>query len=215
MRRRSRILVSVSLAGFLSLAGFVGAVGQERPTVLERYDRVCDLLFSKDETYPREYTIILRYAPSFSGESQIQISKVADGYRVVHTHLPKGDPPIGEQMTTFSQRTGNYQAEGIAAQIRVNREVFVVAAKVLDAVLSDLQKLTMSLPESTIVVDGTHYNLWFENTGGTFRMHYSFVDVNFGSKRFLHPVGEWMNRVKELVQKQKAGNAYPAHGKGR
>ncbi len=203
MLRKHRQKFLATLAGLLSLVCFVGvAAAQERPAALERYDRVCDLLFPRDETYPRLYTIVLRYRPSFSGASQIQISKTEDQYRVVYAHLPEGDATIWEQMTAFSQRTGNYRVEDIAAQIKVKRQVLLLSESDLAGVMRDLQRVTMILPESTIVIDGTRYDLWYENVGETFQMHYSFTDTDFGSKHYLYPLAEWMNKVRQLVRKR-------------
>ncbi len=211
MHRKRGQLFLATFAGLLLIWCSGLATARERPAAVERYEKVRDLLFSPDETYPRDYTIVLRFQPSFSSESQIQISRTGDQYRVIYTHLPEGDPTIGEQMTAFSERTGNYRAEDIAAQINVKQQVLLLSESDLASIMRDLQKVTLSLSESTIVVDGTQYDLWFENTGRTFQMHYSFTDMNFGSKHYLYPLAKWMNRVKELVEKRKGTGTSNSH----
>lgn len=199
MARRSLFRLDVTLVAVLMLWTPVGAPSQDRPFALEQYDRVCDSVFPINTDQPWESRIILRYRPSFSTESQIQISKTTDGYWITYWHIPEGQKSIWEQMDELSRRKEDYRVEEIAAEIKARRHVLRVHPKDLDSVINDLSKWTAPPKESTIVVDGTRYDLWFEVGSQMFRMHYSFADQDFGSKRYIHPLAEWMNKVREQV----------------
>lgn len=187
---------------------------------LEKYNRVLDILFSRQQPASRGslWTIVLRFRPSSKPESQIIIRRDVDrnlGVEVIEYTSPDGS--IYDQLNKALERGGKDDVTQTAKSIRVARRKLNVAdakaqdwyAAFFDNLASTTKVLRRALEKAdktgaeSLVLHGAVYDLWYEQ--GINQMSFSFYDVDVDNR---HSDGEsmlvrWMNAVRKDVEKQK------------
>lgn len=171
---------------------------------IETYRRVLDLVFPRDagnfRDFRKEFALTLRFSPSFDVESQVNITKYSDGrLDVVAYTLPEGSPSIIDQINTIYRRTGRGEADDLAKQINVRRQVLSDTRRVRQ-LLTRFNRLRFTAQfDTSITLDGTGFQLWYEAVSN--EGYYVLAGSEPGHDRGDHPVVRWMNEVRQAVFK--------------
>lgn len=181
-------------AGSDHKSSFVGAS--------ERYERTLDLLFPREVDNPKKHLrsrIVLRFRPSFAPESQIVISRYADGgAEVMLFSLPAERGSVADHINELVERDIEDPTE-IARQIKVERKRVDLDSSVIDALLQRYSDLRVAPSLDTqITLDPTFYELWFET--GSNRFHLSLAGPDYSYAPKADPVIRWMNDVRLAAQ---------------
>jgi len=175
------------------------------------YYRVVDRLFPRKPlgATPCLILLTLRYMPAFERESQVVISKTLDGgYAVSYYSLPSGSERIGERISRIMQELKVEDPPAIAERIKVCVRNVDVPSGVMHDLMRRYAKLRLSpdlgLDPTTIILDGTTYELWFQIVGSGDKFHISFAGDDYGHDAKAHPLVRWMNEVKRVVEKYAA-----------
>ena len=173
------------------------------PTVsLETHQRVLDLIFPRDSgdfsDHTKEFSLTLRFLPSFKAGSQINITKYSDGRLEVVTYtLPKSNQSIGEQLSDILQQTGREDAGEMAKRLNVQKRTINNAAMVRQ-LLRRFSSIRFSpLLDTSITLDGTGFELWHKAASN--EAYYSLVGGEPKQDRGYHPLVRWMNEVRQTI----------------
>lgn len=226
-----RLIGSAALGAMLTLMLQVNSVNAQSGVTLqnaqtktypviggETYNRVLDILFSRDEPASRGslWAVVLRFKPSSKPESQIIIRRdVNRKLEVVEYTSPDGS--IYGKLNEALARGDKEDAMEMAKSIRVTRREVSVAPALarqwyvtfFDSLASTTKTLRGALEESektgaeSFVLHGTFYDLWYEQ--GLNEMSFKLYDVEVdkpGSDGELKLV-QWMNAVRREVGRLK------------
>jgi len=178
----------------------------------DTYYGVLDIVFPRPSRHERNiaYTIVLRYLPSFTAESQIVINATQEGRFQVARHTPQGDGPnINNQIHEFREKPEtctNNPAE-LAKVVQVQVQEVQVAPAVIQDLLKRFSRLELSpflatsiVPHGAdaVCVDGTRYELWFYTNYN--EAHYELSCSTVEDEPPDHPLVRWMQEVNRVVE---------------
>jgi hypothetical protein len=220
-----RVALNVTLIIALTLVSQVtGAYSQSKPSPQdgllksykvvsqETYNRVLDILFPQGDL--GVVTIVLRFEPSFQPESQIIIRKDLDKAEVIEYTSLSGN--IYSKLNDVMAHGGKEDAVEMAKLIKVRRRsVEVPYAQIkqwhtglLASIRESLNVFKEKLDEydtgtSTIALDGTFYDLWYEQVGDKFSFKLYDEEINDLRSTGKFKLVQWMNTVRRDVRKLK------------
>lgn len=164
------------------------------------YDAVLDVLFPRTR-FENSY-LILRYLPAGKPERQIVLASKENGtLEVIYYSLPHGSERISDQWRELRTSHPHDTPEEIAKSIRVEHRIVHLNARELSKISSSLKALRVPIQlDTSIVLDGSGYDFWFEAPSACNILHVSLSDDDYGDDGKAHPLVRWMNRVRGLVE---------------
>lgn len=184
----------------------------------ETYNRVLEILFPRDDPDPSKTVLelVLRFRPSFQSTSQMIIRRRIDKVEVVeYTSL---DGNIYSKLNETLARGGKEDAVEMAKSIRIKRREISVpythAKRWYASFFDSLASTTKTLRESgqefdktggneTILLDGTIYDLWYEQRLNKMSFSLYDVEVDTPGADGEFKLVQWMNAVRREVGKLK------------
>lgn len=148
--------------------------GQSVPNITnETYTQVLNLIFPLDvlEDKDAEFVIVLRFTPTFQANSQVTIVKRRARYEITEYMSSSGN--VYSKLNDILENTGREDVSEMAKMIPIKkRTVRVTTALVEDwhrtlirDICTSLQRATINSRDkskgTTVVLDGTTYNLWY------------------------------------------------------
>jgi len=185
----------------------------------DTYDRVLDIVFPRRDIATSdqhaEWSLVLRFKPSFVRESQIVITKRAKKSTVVE-YTPV-DGSIYGSLNSMLDHNVTEDAMAMSKAIRVTRkefdispaqvrrwyggffESFAPASKALREAGEEFEKTG----RESFVLDGTTYNIWYEQllSDVSFTLYDVEVDKPGAMEKFK--LVRWMNAVRTDIQRRK------------
>ncbi|HLG15421.1 MAG TPA: hypothetical protein VJH03_13105 [Blastocatellia bacterium] len=175
----------------------------------ETYQLVLDTVFPR-EAPAANYSVVLRFRPSFHPESQIVIKRGSNETEVIEYTSLSGN--IYSKLDEIIRDGTNEDATEMAKLIKVRRRLIQIPSSKVRQWYTDFlgsfgESLKRLRRESerfdksgtiNVAADGTFYDLWY--TQGVSEMAFSFYDLEVNE----HPVGmlrivQWMNKVRGEV----------------
>ncbi len=179
------------------------------------YDRVLDILFPRQPSTLEyvDFSIAIRFHPSFAPKSQIVISKFKNKVEVTEYKSLNGN--ISDNLNQILAKNCKEDAEAMAKQIKIEKKTKVVSlAKVNEWHNNFLTSLGDSLNvikqrsrkfdetgEVTVILDGVTYQLWYENNSNKIELSFYDEEIDDSSITGDSPVVQWMNKVRLELQK--------------
>jgi len=177
----------------------------------ENYYRVLDAVFT--ESPPTrdliDYSITIRFMPSFRTESEILVQLPYNGI-VRATLLTVSGKSVWDNANDYIQRTGRLDLNEIAKKVHVKRQQILIstaqaslwhseALKSIGKIGEELQKDFVKLQESReveIFLDGTTYELRLEQ--GTTDVRCSIIDAAVDDHEITgrSSLARWMNGIR-------------------
>ena len=173
-----------------------------------KYLEAVDALFPRNvlDARPNSFVLTLRFLPGSRSESQIVISKMADGgYAVSQYTLPKGSKTAYWQLMAMHSASKEKDATELAKQIKVNVRNVNIPSPIISRQVEEISELTLfpfdELDLDFARLDATQYQFWLERAGEPVGF-YAFLrgDV-YGEKSKQHPLVRWMNQTRDLIEK--------------
>jgi hypothetical protein len=182
------------------------------------YNRVLDIVFPRDDSGESEkgrvfFAFVLRFKPSFKPELQIVIKKRegTDKVRILEYMSPDGN--IYGKLNEILSKTGREDAAEMAKSITVRKRVVEVPylqvkqwhSGFLESLGVSLRTFSRRIQQAdmegtiTVFLDGTFYDLWYEN--GIDEISFSIYDEEANDHRSTGdlPLTQWMNTVRRKV----------------
>lgn len=182
--------------------------------ISQQYEHALDVVFPRPTRGPGDfravdYTIVLRYQPSFHAESQIVFEKDTNGKLLATEYtLPDGAPSVSTRLWKIYEARRCPTDADLAGIITVNRS--------LDPVPNEVKKLVIQLFEQRItlmidpamridlnsksprllVEDGAGYHLWLNGLQNS-----AFFDLHSGP--FQSPLYDELDHLRLAVEDAK------------
>lgn len=223
MKRQTIKLISIILlciaAQTTTLTAQCNSSSPNSSPVISRqtHERVLDILFPRQYLTAAEadFYIVIRFMPSSAAESQISISKFKNKVQVTEHKSLSGN--IYSSLNRMLAKTCREDAVEMAKQFKAETKSVNISPAIatdwhnklltsfggtFNLVKQRSQRLDKTR-EVSIVLDGTVYQLWYENT--TDEMEFKFYDEETEDSQItgVLPTVQWMNTVRREVQKVK------------
>jgi hypothetical protein len=210
IKRKHSSLLKMFLSLFLALATWQCQNIHAQKQVVsvpvissETYRRVLDIVFPRDADFSddtKEFTLALRFISAYDeGATQINIVRHFDGRIAVTTYrLPEGSQGIGDQLNAILRQTGREDAEEMAKQIKVLKQV-VSDTRSVRPLLTRFSALYLSphLNTNPFILDPARFELWYKATSN--EVYYSLAVPNLEQNHPSHPLAKWMTEVRRAV----------------
>jgi hypothetical protein len=185
---------------------------QARPLIRpEAYERILDEVFSHEEPKATQlqYSLVLRFMSSRHTESEVTIFVFKNGSVQANLYRVSGQS-AWNVANDATQRTGSTDTSQIAKMIQTTKQDIAASPDQAALWYSGLQKsieqstrqLQQELAsfgrtgETTIFLDGSTYELWFQQ--GLTQFHWIIMDeeVDDVNPAGHAPLARWMNEVR-------------------
>ena len=173
----------------------------------ETYDKVLDLLFPRPalELEDAQYIFVIRYEPTWKGESQIIIIQRAGVVEIIESASEDGN--IYLKLGDILRRGGQENPARMAKQIRVRKRAVSLSPIVfrqlrdnffdnwIKSLRSEKTLFEDTSKEVIATFDGTAYQLWYQGIG---LVEYKLGGSSVGNptRPDEDPLIEWMKTVK-------------------
>ncbi len=181
------------------------------------YERVLDILFPRENSEPdkADFSFIIRFMPSSGAESQINIRKFEKSVSITESKSLSGN--IYNRLNKILAETCKENAEEMAKRLKSKtKNISIPKAKAIEwhyKLLDSLngtfnlikqrsQKLERTR-EIGIVLDGTVYQLWYENAADEMKFEFYDEEIDDVRKTGYLPTVQWMNGIRQEIQKIK------------
>lgn len=168
----------------------------------ETYHEILDLLFPRDDpdaSLPKRFYMVLRFTPSLSRESQLNVTCYPDGRTKVIIYSTPGRP-IHWQMNEAIEKTGSWDPTVLASGIQVNKTVIERPSKALARVIQGFAAVRFSpLFHRPLYIDAATYSLWYKSPSAI--SYYEMQDAYPGHPPYSNPLVGWMNAVLAAASK--------------
>lgn len=183
----------------------------------ETYSHVLDLVFPRalSTSLKVDFAFALRFEPSTHPESQIVIVAKHGGGVEVTRYSPEGGNVFARLNASLAQGARENASE-MARLIRAERTLIPVPdgqvrqwqsmffADVLSSI-SDLRKASERYQkpngEQEVVLDGTHYELWYAQGDSELSWHRLDVEIDNPDSPGFYGIVKWMNAVRVYVER--------------
>lgn len=178
----------------------------DTPDSYDNYRRVLDAVFPRNGgnflKENKDFTLILRFLPSFGVESQINVTKFNDGkLEVITYNLPKDSQSISKQIDELLESNKSTGIEELAKRIKIEKQT-VKDTKKINELLRRYQALRFSPQlDTALTLDGTRFDIWYDSVSN--QSYYSLVGGEIGQDKTDHLLVKWMNQVRQIAQNQK------------
>lgn len=172
----------------------------ELASVSSPYQEVLDILFPRDETLvEKEFTLVLRFMPSFDAESQLNVAKYRDGRIEAVLFTISNNKNVHYQLVDLRKQTGREDPEFLAKAIPVDKRVITRPARVWLRLRDRFGAVRFSPRFDTrLYIDPTRYDLWYKSVSN--QAHFSLADTDTGKGRYDSPLVAWMNEALRTVK---------------
>lgn len=171
----------------------------------DTYQRVLDAVFPRSSgnflKENKDFTLSLRFLPSFGVESQINTTKFNDGKLEVITYkLPKDSQSVSKQIDQLLESDKSISVEEMAKRVKIEKQT-VKDTKRVRELLRRYQALRFSPQlDTALTLDGTRFDIWYDSVSN--QSYYSLVGGEIGQDKTDHPLVKWMNQVRQIAQNQ-------------
>ena len=171
----------------------------------ETCERVLDIVFQRDQAN-WDYDFVLRFEPSFAPESQIVVRKAANRVEVVEYTSLSGN--IFMKLNSVMAHGGKEDPVEMAKLIQVRKRMIEVPntqvrqwrRRLADSISASIKRLEQRSVEAergigTITIDGTFYNLWYDQVGS--HISFKLLDHEVSNNEVTGELElvRWMNSV--------------------
>lgn len=193
------------------------AIAQPFIPSFETHSLLLDSLFGrvKPPSLKVYFIMILRFEPNQLPESQVVVQAWRDG-RLDVTEYRLTDS-AWKSLVRYVDRNGKEDIQAVARTLKVQVTPVKLPestgeswwASLFSALREeqiDLEKAAAEVRKDgtiEVVLDGATYNLRYLQ--GDREVHWTFSDLDVGSKNWNRPLGRWMNRVRLEVESAKQG----------
>jgi len=181
---------------------------------IENYIQVLDSVFTElPQTgvlpLPLDYSIILRFMPSFLTESEVLIQVSYNGVVRVILFTITGES-VWDSANDYIQRTGRFDLDAIVKNVQVKRKQISVSTKQASSWYSDaLKNLGLAgtelkknfekrqkSGEVEIFLDGATYELRIRQ--GMTEVRWTIMDAEVNDRKItgLSSLAKWMNKIR-------------------
>lgn len=186
--------------------GSLRVSAQATPVVISRYEQLLDRVFPIQADGATEYTVVLRFLPGLGKESQITIARrPQDGFTVVYHFLPDDSVSIWSRLSEESLPKKSFSLEEIAARIPVHRREAHIEPDPLFALMQRLKEIKLApclRSSEQLQFDSDQYVFMFSNRNPKTEIRITLVDRRGLADCERHPLIEWMNQVRLLIDAQ-------------
>ena len=180
---------------------------------LKVYQEVLENIFPPpDRNLDGVCHFVLKFAPTRHPESELIILVRRDGTGRA-TLYSVAEPSAFTIVDDYISSTGNGDVNEIAKLIHLKKLVTVIPASQMASMRSELNKGIADTVDKlrrdaatvqgggsyTMVIDGTIYDLAFEQAGSTLRWHFDDLEVEDPDNTFLWPLVRWMNHLRTYM----------------
>jgi hypothetical protein len=178
------------------------------------YGRILDTVFSqkKPKTSQLQYSMVLRFMSSKHTEAEVVVN-VFNGGKAEATLFKASGSSVWNIANDYIQKTGREDVEQIAKLVQTTKQPVSIspvqaalwhsgALKSLGQSSGELQQDIVALGktgETTIFLDGTTYELWFNQ--GLTEIHWIVMDeeVNDANAAGRASIAQWMNKIRRYA----------------
>jgi hypothetical protein len=166
-------------------------------------------VFDKPRVSELQYSMVLRFMSAHHGESEVVMNVFSDGHAKALILRSSGSS-AWNAANDYIQKNGEANLEEIAKHVKIARQPIALTERqsliwhsaLLDAIAQSALQLKEKFiglkdkRETSIFLDGSTYELWFEQ-GGT-QIHYVVMDeeVDDSHPSGNSPLAKWMNDVR-------------------
>jgi hypothetical protein len=180
----------------------------------DAYGHILDIVFSREapDAAQLQYSFVLRFMSSRHTESEAAISVLRNG--MVQARFSKvAGPSVWDVANDYIHKTGDTDVQQIAKLIHITKQVLPVSSsqaalwyaglmRSMAQSSTQLQQETATFKktgETTIFLDGSTYELWFQQ--GLTQVHWTVMDeeVDDASTVGRSFIAKWMNEVRRYA----------------
>lgn len=179
------------------------------------YENLLDLVFSHEQPLVSQlqYSMVLRFMSSSHTETEVVLNAFNGGKRAEATLFRISGASAWNTANDYIQGTGKSDLGGIAKLVHVTKQVFPLSTdqaalwhsefvKSLEQSSQELQQQLSTLEqtgETTIVLDGTTYDLRYEQGATQLRWEVMDEEVSDSESVGHSALAKWMNEIRRYA----------------